>query len=149
VYLLGNGGSAATASHMTNELNKQCMVEGRPRFRAVCLADNAPTIMAWANDTDYANVFAEQLANHVEADDVVVAFSTSGNSPNVLRALELARAAGAHTIGLTGRHGGRLRELVDCCIAVPSDDIGHQEDAHLVVNHAIGKAIRAGLIESA
>ncbi len=145
IYLVGNGGSAATASHMANDLNKQASVPGRPLFRAIALTDNVPLITAWGNDADYAECFARQLANHVEPGDVVIAFSTSGRSPNIVRAVELARQAGACTIGFTGADGGALLALVDCCVRVPSDNVGQQEDAHLALNHAISVAIRARL----
>jgi D-sedoheptulose 7-phosphate isomerase len=145
IYLVGNGGSAATASHMANDLNKQATVPGSPRFRAIALTDNVPLITAWSNDAHYADCFAEQLANHLEPDDLVIAISTSGNSENVLRALELARQEGARSIGFTGCDGGQLRALVDCCIFVPCDDIGQQEDIHLVLNHVITTALRARL----
>jgi D-sedoheptulose 7-phosphate isomerase len=145
IYLIGNGGSAATASHMANDLNKQASMPGRPLLRAIALTDNVPLITAWSNDEDYAECFARQLVNHVEPDDVVLAISTSGRSANILRALELARAAGARTIGFTGCNGGAMPGLVDCCIHVPSDHIGQQEDVHLVLNHAISIAIRARL----
>lgn len=147
IYLVGNGGSAATASHMANDLCKQATVSGQPLLRAIALTDNVPLLTAWSNDQDYAESFARQLANHLEPGDLLVAISTSGRSPNVLRALELARLSGARSIGLTGEDGGALRELVDCCITVPSGDIGQQEDLHLVVNHALTTAIRARLIE--
>lgn len=146
IYLVGNGGSAATASHMANDLCKQATVSGQPLLRAIALTDNVPLLTAWSNDEDYAQSFARQLANHLEPGDLVLAISCSGNSPNVLRALELARLSGARSIGLTGQDGGALRGLVDCCIAVPSMDIGQQEDLHLVVNHALTTAIRARLI---
>lgn len=145
IYLVGNGGSAATASHMANDLCKQATVAGRPLLRAIALTDNMPLISAWSNDVDYADAFARQLANHVEPGDLLIAISTSGASPNVLRAMELARAAGARGIGLTGRGGGRLAQLVDCCIRVPSDDVGQQKDAHLVINHLLTQGIRARL----
>lgn len=146
IYIVGNGGSAATASHMANDLCKQACVPGQPMLRAIALTDNMPLVTAWSNDADYAESFARQLVNHVEPGDLLVAISTSGNSPNVLRALELAREAGAGSIGLTGREGGRMAALVDCCIRVPSDDIGQQEDAHLIVNHVLTTGIRARLI---
>lgn len=146
IYLVGNGGSAATASHMANDLCKQASVSGQPLLRAIALTDNVPLMTAWSNDEDYAACFARQLANHLEPGDLLIAISCSGHSPNVLRALELARLSGARSIGLTGQDGGALRHLVDCCIAVPSTNIGQQEDLHLVVNHALSTAIRARLI---
>lgn len=145
IYLIGNGGSAATASHMANDLSKQATVSGHPLLRAIALTDNVPLITAWSNDESYAECFARQMVNHLEPGDVLVAISCSGDSPNILRAVELARSIGAHSIGLTGDIGGGLRRLVDCCIAVPSAHIGQQEDLHLVVNHALTTAIRARL----
>jgi D-sedoheptulose 7-phosphate isomerase len=145
VYIVGNGGSAATASHMANDLNKQASVPGAPPFRAIALTDNVPLITAWSNDLEFAEAFARQLANHVEAGDVVVALSTSGRSPNVLRALDVARSAGATTVGFTGDEGGDLDERVDLCLHVPSPLIGQQEDVHLVLNHVISYAICARL----
>lgn len=145
IYLIGNGGSAATASHMANDLGKQATVAGRPMLRAIALTDNVPLITAWSNDESYADCFARQMANHLEPGDVLVAISCSGNSANVLRAVEMARLRGARSIGLTGDLGGGLRDLVDCCIAVPSAHIGQQEDLHLVINHALTAAIRARL----
>lgn len=145
IYLIGNGGSAATASHMANDLGKQATVAGRPMLRAIALTDNVPLITAWSNDASYDECFARQMANHLEPGDVLVAISCSGDSANVLKAVELARLCGARTIGLTGDQGGGLRALVDCCIAVPSAHIGQQEDLHLVVNHALTTAIRARL----
>lgn len=145
VYAFGNGGSAATASHMVNDLSKQAAVPGLPPLRAHALNDNMPLVTAWSNDESYAEAFARQLECHVEPGDVVIGISTSGNSANVLRGLEVARAAGARTIGMTGRHGGALAGVVDCCLFVPSLDIGQQEDVHLVMNHAIALALRARL----
>lgn len=147
VYLIGNGGSASTASHIANDLNKQAIVDGHPMFRAIALTDNVPLLTAWSNDEDYGMVFYRQLENHVEPGDVLIAISTSGNSVNILRALELARERGVKTIGFTGRDGGRLRDLVDYCVFVPSDDIGHQEAVHLALDHAITIAIRARIAE--
>ena len=145
VYLVGNGGSAATASHLANDLNKQATVPGHPMFRAIALTDNVPLITAWANDHDYAEVFAAQLVNHIEPGDLVVAISTSGNSPNVLRAVEVALTAGATTLALTGDDGGALKDMVDHCLLVPSPHIGQQEDVHMVLDHVLTVAIRARL----
>jgi len=141
VFLLGNGGSAATASHMANDLNKGTLVPGQPRFKALALTDNIPLMTAWGNDTAYENIFAEQMLNFLEPGDVVVGISTSGNSANVLRALEVAREHGAVTVGFTGRSGGKLGPLADHCIYVPSDDIGQQEDAHMILDHLIASTL--------
>ena len=142
IYTLGNGGSSATAAHFANDLNKLAIVPGKPRFRAICLTDNTPLFSAWANDNGYENAFAEPLANFTRPGDVVIAISGSGNSANVLKAVELAREVGASTIGLTGFDGGCLQGLVDCCIHVPSHSMTHVEDAHMVLEHTISCALR-------
>ncbi len=142
VFIIGNGGSAATASHFANDLNKGTMVPGKRRFRAISLTDNVPLITAWANDTAYENIFAEQLLNFLREGDVVIAMSTSGNSANVLRAVEVGRAAGAITIGWTGQPGGRLGDLVDHCIHVPTECMEQIEDAHMVLDHVITTTLR-------
>ena len=142
VFLLGNGGSAATASHIANDLNKLTIVPGKPRFKAIALTDNVPLITAWGNDTAYENIFVEQMLNFLASGDVVIGISTSGNSSNVLKALRIARDHGAITVGFTGRDGGKLKELVDKCIFIPSDHIGRQEDAHMILDHIIANTLR-------
>ncbi|MFN8543866.1 MAG: SIS domain-containing protein [Candidatus Binatia bacterium] len=142
ILVLGNGGSAATASHFANDLGKGGAAGFSRRFKVLALTDNVPLLTAWANDTAYEHAFAEQLRNFCGADDVVIGISGSGNSPNVLNALRLARERGAITIGLTGRPGGALPGLVDHCLAVPSDDMQHIEDMHLVALHLVYCAIR-------
>ena len=142
VFVLGNGGSASTASHMNSDLNKLTAVKSQPRFKAIALTDNVPLMTAWGNDTSYENIFAEQLENFLGKGDVVIGISTSGNSPNVLKALRVARERGAVTVGFTGRTGGQLKDFVDHCICVPSDNIGQQEDAHLILNHVIATNLR-------
>ena len=143
VLILGNGGSAATASHMMNDLNKFTNVPGRPRFRAIALTDNMPLLTAVGNDQSYADVFVEPLQNLLQPGDVVVAMSASGNSKNVLRAVEYAHSQRATVIGFCGRPGGRLAQLADLKVIVPSDRIGQQEDGHLILNHVLAFALRA------
>ncbi|MBI1879791.1 MAG: SIS domain-containing protein [Chloroflexi bacterium] len=145
VFIFGNGGSASTASHFVCDLAKNTQVPGAPRFRVMGLTDNMPLMTAWANDTDYENVFAAQLDPLVEPGDVVIGISCSGNSANVLRAMVVAHQRGATTIGFTGDQGGRLKEMVDLCVQVPSPRIEQQEDAHLILEHCICAAIRAEL----
>ena len=142
VFIIGNGGSAATASHMANDLNKGAAVAGQRRFRALALTDNVPLITAWANDTQYEQIFVEQMANFFHPGDVLIAISGSGNSPNIIAALEWARREGAVTIGLTGGNGGRLLGLVDCGLLVPSNRMEQIEDMHLVLAHAICVSLR-------
>src|SRR5512136_546365 len=99
VYVCGNGGSASTASHMASDLNKGANRKDAPRFKAVALTDNIPAMLAWANDTSYDDIFVEQLRNHVEKGDIVIGISGSGNSPNVLKAIDYANSVGALSIG--------------------------------------------------
>ncbi len=142
IFLIGNGGSAATASHMANDLNKLTIVEGMPRMKAIALTDNVPLMTAWSNDTSYENAFSEQMRNFIQTGDIVVCISTSGNSPSILRAVEVARQYEATVIGLTGEPGGILRKTSDYCIAVPDDHIGRQEDGHMILDHVIANTLR-------
>ena len=142
VYVMGNGGSAANAEHFVNDLGKGGQRGFPRRFKVLSLVSNVPLMTAWANDTDYGQVFAEQLRNFVGRGDVVMAISGSGNSLNVLSALTLARERGAVTVGLTGGDGGKLKPLCDHCVVVASDNMQHIEELHLVVLHAIYSAIR-------
>jgi len=137
VVLMGNGGSAATASHVALDLSKNTVRAGVPRLRVVALTDNVPMITAWANDTEYKHVFDEQVQNLVATGDLVVAFSCSGTSANVVSAVQRARSLGAITIGFTGPSGGLLKDLVDVCVMVPSDHVGQVEDAHLAIGHIL------------
>jgi D-sedoheptulose 7-phosphate isomerase len=145
VYVLGNGGSAATASHLACDLAKSTVAPGRPRLRVTALTDSAALLTAWANDTSYDQVFAEPLRGLLDGEDLVVAISASGNSPNVLEAVRVARSLGAFTVGMTGSPGGRLVEAVDLALLAASSDYGVIEDCHLAVQHAITAATRAAL----
>jgi D-sedoheptulose 7-phosphate isomerase len=145
IFVLGNGGSAATASHFACDLAKGTRVNGAPTFRVVPLTDNVPLMTAWGNDTSYDRIFAEQLVALVRPGDVVVIISASGNSPNVLRATEVARTAGAITLSMTGQTGGKLRRLSDVTIRVPSPSIEQVEDAHMIVAHSLCVALRERL----
>jgi D-sedoheptulose 7-phosphate isomerase len=150
VFILGNGGSASTASHMANDLSKATITAGKSRMRVIALTDNISIITAWANDTSYEAIFKEQLQNLLQPGDLVIGISASGNSPNVLRAMEFARQQGGVTIGWTGRSGGALGRAVDLCVHCPTDDIGMVESAHLVLDHLITRelhrCIQAGSI---
>jgi D-sedoheptulose 7-phosphate isomerase len=149
VFLFGNGGSAALASHLATDLGKGThspgpeTLRGVKRLRVMSLADNVPMLTAWGNDTSYDNVFAGQMENFIQAGDVAFGISGSGNSPNVLRALELARRVGATTIGLAGCGGGKMKDLLDCAILVPSGHMQHAEDAHLILAHLIFLDLKA------
>ncbi len=142
IFLFGNGGSAALASHLACDLGKGTINGHSRRLRVLALTDNVPLITAWANDSNYEDVFSQQLSNLVNRDDVVVAISGSGNSPNVLRALKVARAAGAVTVGLSGFQGGKMKELCDQCMIVPCDNMQIIEDLHLCAAHALFTTVR-------
>jgi D-sedoheptulose 7-phosphate isomerase len=141
-FLIGNGGSASTASHMMNDLTKFTASPGRKRFRALALTDNVPLITAIANDADFADVFVEPLRSFARIGDVLIAISGSGNSENIIRAVEYALRCGITTIGLCGSPGGRLAIIADYSVIVPANFIGQQEDGHLVLNHTIATALR-------
>lgn len=142
VYIFGNGGSAATASHFASDLCKGAISKGKPRIRAFALTDNVPLLSAWANDTAYENVFAEQLENFIETGDVAIGISGSGNSLNVLKGVEVAKAKGAITIGFIGFDGGRLKDLVDIAIITANYNMEQVEDIHLLLEHVITTCLR-------
>ncbi len=137
VFIMGNGGSAATASHLARDLAIGTAVDGKPRLRANSLADNMAFITALANDIDYDSVFKERLIGQVKAGDVVIGISASGNSPNVLNAIEFAGNNGAATIGFIGFGGGKLKQLSHKSIVLSSRDYGQVEDAHVALAHII------------
>jgi D-sedoheptulose 7-phosphate isomerase len=143
IFIFGNGGSASTATHMACDLSKGGIVPDQPRIKAVSLCDNVALFSAWANDTAYEHVFTEQLYNLIEEDDVAIAISGSGNSLNVLNAVNLARAHGALTIGFCGFDGGKLAELVDIPLVVRNNTMEQIEDVHLMLAHLITSYLRA------
>ena len=143
VFLFGNGGSAALASHFACDLGKGTVNGSEKRFRVMALTDNVPLMTAWANDSKYEDIFAQQLANFVNAGDVVFAISASGNSPNVLSALRVANQAGATTVGLAGFAGGRMLALCDASIVVPCDNMQIIEDLHVCIAHSLFTCIRS------
>jgi D-sedoheptulose 7-phosphate isomerase len=141
VFVIGNGGSGANASHLTEDLGK-CTLrredfdnDAVSRLRILSLTDNTPYITAWANDEGFERVFAEQLKNLASPGDLLIAISGSGNSPNILRAVEWANANGLKTFGCTGYSGGKLRKVAQAGIHVPLDDMGLVESIHLVIFH--------------
>jgi len=142
IYIFGNGGSAALASHFACDLGKGTVAPGRKRLRTVALTDNVPLITALANDLAYKDIFSEQLAGLAQKGEMVLGISGSGNSPNVVQGLEEAHKLGLQTLVLTGFAGGRVKALADLCLIVPSDNMQHIEDAHLCATHAIFRAIR-------
>jgi D-sedoheptulose 7-phosphate isomerase len=136
VFLMGNGGSGATASHIACDLNKGVSFGLQKRFRVTCLNDNVPILMAYANDVSYEDVFVEPLKNFLRPGDLVIGISGSGNSPNVLKAIAYAKDQGAHTVGLSGFNGGRLANLAHTSLVVPVNDMQKAEDGHLILLHA-------------
>ncbi|HET6373334.1 MAG TPA: SIS domain-containing protein [Candidatus Polarisedimenticolia bacterium] len=141
VLLMGNGGSAALASHFAVDLGKGTVAPDRRRFRVVSLVDNTPVMTAYANDFSYADVFSEQIRSLAKPGDVVFGISGSGNSPNVLNGLKAAREMGAVTVVLTGYKGGKAIDLADVTLVVPSNDMQHIEDCHLMVTHLYMQAM--------
>ena len=137
VFIMGNGGSAATASHFVCDLAKGTRVPGKKHFKAIGLTDNVPLLTAWSNDVAYKDVFKSQLENLMEKGDIVIMFTGSGNSPNILEAAKYSKKAGAKTIAFTGFDGGKIRKLADICMIVPSNNMERIEDIHLVLEHLI------------
>ncbi len=142
VFIMGNGGSAATASHFALDLAKNTIMPGVPRLKAISLTDHVPLITAWSNDTAYEHIFAEQLANLIEPGDTVIGISASGNSLNVINAMRLARQHRAWTIALLGAHGGKIKEMVDVYVLAPGHNIEQEEDAHMILAHIITRHMR-------
>lgn len=138
IFVCGNGGSAATASHFVTDLLKGASYNRPARFRILALTDSLPTISAYANDLGYECVFVEQLKNFAQPGDLVMGLSGSGNSPNVLRAVEYGNAIGCRTLALTGRDGGKLGPVAQLHIQVPVQHMGRIEDAHMVICHMLG-----------
>jgi D-sedoheptulose 7-phosphate isomerase len=144
VLFFGNGGSAADAQHLAAELNGR-FVKERPSLPGWALTTNSSTLTAIANDYSFEEVFARQVAGIGNVGDVAFAISTSGNSPNVLRGVEAARDKGLTSVALSGRTGGKLRELVDLCICVPSDETPRIQEAHILTGHILCERIEEEL----
>ena len=142
IFIMGNGGSAATASHFALDLAKNTIMPGAPRLKAISLTDHVPLITAWSNDTAYEHIFSEQLANMIEPGDVAIGISASGNSPNVINALNLAKQYRASTIGLLGANGGKIKGMVDAYVLAPGQNIEQEEDAHMILAHVITRHMR-------
>lgn len=142
IFVFGNGGSGSTASHFACDLGKGTIKPNRPRFKVISLVDGMPTLTAYANDVGYDSVFAEPLITLAERGDIAIGFSGSGNSPNVLRAMETAGKRGVATVGFSGFAGGKLKDLVEQHINVPSDLMCQIEDVHLALTHAICEMLK-------
>lgn len=143
VLVFGNGGSASTASHIACDLTKNAVVDGLPRLRVIAVGDAQATMTAYANDNGYESTFEEAIRTFGRPQDLAIAVSVSGSSPNVVAAVRLARQMGMRTIAVTGAPGGALASMVDRHILVPSATMECVEDAHLVINHALTVVLRS------
>ncbi|MBW2059713.1 MAG: SIS domain-containing protein [Deltaproteobacteria bacterium] len=142
IFILGNGGSASTASHFCCDLGKGAVVDGKRRLRVVSLNDNTALLTAYANDFGYESVFVEQLKNLIQRGDVVICITGSGNSPNVLRAIQFANERGAQTIGFLGFGGGKAMEIVTEHVTVDNSNYGQVEDVHMLLCHLVSQYFR-------
>jgi D-sedoheptulose 7-phosphate isomerase len=142
IFTMGNGGSGSTSTHLVSDLLKTCITKNTKRFRANSLVDNIPVVLAWSNDVSYDDIFIEQLKNSLEKNDIIIAFSGSGNSPNVVKALRYGKKIGAYCIGFTGKTGGKMKSTCDICLKIPSIDMLTIESQHLLLCHCIANVIR-------
>jgi len=137
VFIMGNGGSSATASHFVCDFNKGVSFNPNKRFKFICLNDNIPSIMAYANDMSFSDIFVEQLKNYFKKGDVVFGISGSGNSMNVVKAIEYANKNGGISVSLTGYDGGKLMSLANYNVNIPIDDMQIAEDLHMILDHCM------------
>ena len=146
VFIFGNGGSGATASHIVGDFNKGLSLDKprEKRYKFISLVDNSPTLLSLANDVSYNDVFVEQLKNFINDGDLVIGISGSGNSENVLRAVNYAKEIGNTVIGFTGFDGGKLKKLSDVCVHVPLYDMQIVEDIHMMLGHLIFSVLYYG-----
>jgi D-sedoheptulose 7-phosphate isomerase len=142
IYTMGNGGSGSTASHFTSDLLKTTITKEKKRFKSISLIDNTPVLLSWSNDVSYDEIFKQQLQNFVNSGDILVAFSGSGNSLNVIKALKFASKAGVVCIGFTGKSGGKMKKLCDFCFTIPSTDMLLIESQHVLICHCMISYIR-------
>lgn len=142
IFIMGNGGSGATASHFVCDLNKGIHQGQTKRMRCICLNDNMPSILAYANDLSFDEIFVEQLENFLEKEDVVIVLSSSGNSPNILKAIKFANQKSAHTIAFTGFKGGQAAVLAEVSLVIQAHDVQKIEDIHLILTHMIRQIIQ-------
>ena len=137
IFACGNGGSAYIASHMTSEMVKHASVHCPMRFKMICLADNIGTMLSYANDVNFESIFVEPLKNFAQPGDILIAVSGSGNSENVLRAVDYANETGCRTIGLTSAQSGRLKDLAQLTLGVAGQHMGHMEDCFFLMTHVL------------
>lgn len=142
IFTMGNGGSGSTASHFASDLLKTAIIKDAKRFQVISLVDNLPVILAWSNDLSFDEIFAQQLENHVSEGDIVIGFSGSGNSKNILKGFELANKKGAVCLGFSGKSGGLMKKMCNECVCVSSTDMLTIESQHLLLCHCIINAIR-------
>lgn len=141
IYVFGNGGSAATASHLAVDLNKGVSYGLEKRFKVICLNDNIPTILAYSNDLSYDDIFLEQIKNFLEEGELVIGITGSGNSTNVIKAIEYAKQKGAITIAITGYNGGKIKNIAHYTVNANIEDMQISEDIHMVINHLLLKLL--------
>lgn len=143
VFTMGNGGSASTASHFVSDLLKTAITKNNKRFSAISLVDNMPVMLAWANDISYDDIFVEQLKNFLSKEDIIIGFSGSGKSKNVVKAMDYGKKNGAFCIGITGMSGGDFPKICDLSLIVPSNDMLAIESIHVMLCHCVVSAIRS------
>lgn len=143
IFIMGNGGSAATASHFVCDFNKGLARDDKKRFRFICLNDNVPSMMAYGNDVGYEDIFVEQLRNYLAPEDFVIGISGSGNSMNVVKAIDYARGCGCRTAALLGYDGGKLKPLVDHAVHIDLDNMQIVEDIHMILDHMGMKVVQS------
>ena len=141
VIIFGNGGSGSTASHFACDINKGVSLTQKTRYKVIALTDNIPTMLAYSNDIGYEYVFVEQLKNFIEEGDIVIGISGSGNSKNVIKAIEYANANGNITVGLTGYKGGKLKEIAKLSVNANVEDMQLSEDIHMILVHILMKTL--------
>ena len=142
IFVFGNGGSGSTASHFVSDLLKTAIVKKEKRFKAISLTDNVPVILAWSNDVSYDDVFIEQLKNHFSKGDILIGFSGSGNSKNIIKSLKFGKENNAYCIGFTGKSGGKMNKFCDIWLKVTSQDMLTIESQHVMICHCIISIIR-------
>jgi len=137
IFIMGNGGSSATASHYVCDFNKGVSLGQDKKFKFICLNDNIPSLMAYANDMSFDEIFVQQLTTFFKEGDIVIGISGSGNSKNVIKAIDFANENGGVTVGLTGYNGGKLKEIAQFNVNIPIDDMQIAEDLHMVLDHCM------------
>lgn len=147
VLLIGNGGSAADAQHIAAEFVGRFKLE-RPGLAAIALTTDSSVLTAIGNDYGYETIFSRQIESIAKKGDVLIAISTSGNSPNVIKAVEVAQSMGVYVVGLTGGSGGKLKDISDCCVVVPSPNTPRIQEAHITIGHIICQLVEQELFNA-